>query len=435
MNHSRRNFLHKTGSLVTAASLASFSSHGTASANEKLTVALIGCKGMGFYNLQDHLKVAGVECAALCDIDENILNARAADVLKLTGKSPKLYKDYRKVMDDKSIDIVIIGTPDHWHCLPMVHACEVGKDVYVEKPLANSIAECEVMVKAARKYNRVVQVGQQQRSGEHWKEAMDMIRSGKLGALRKVNIWSNFNYGIGQEVVPDEAVPAGVDFDMWLGPAPKRTFNRTRFHGSWRMFWDYGGGLMSDWGVHLIDMALWPKNITETPLAVVGSGANFAYADHAHETFDTQTVTYQMKDYLITWEHTAGLETGPYGRNYGLAFSCNDATLVIDRDGYELFPEQGKDGYKVPAIPKRQGRDSHFDHVNNFIECVKSRKDPACPIENGRLVALYAHMGNIAVRTQSRLVWNETMKNFGSNTAANALITPAYRAPWKLPVV
>ncbi len=435
MDHSRRNFIQKTGSLVAAASLASFSSQAKVSANEKLTVALLGCKGMGFYNLQDFLRVEGVECAALCDVDENILNARAADVQKLTGKNPKLYKDYRKLLDDKTINVVIVGTPDHWHCLPMVHACEVGKDVYVEKPLANSIAECEVMVKAARKYNRVVQVGQQQRSGEHWKEAMDMIRAGKFGQLRKVNIWANFNYGVGADVVADEPVPPGVDFDMWLGPAPKRTFNKARFHGSWRMFWDYGGGLMSDWGVHLLDMALWPKDITSAPLSVSASGGNFAYANRAHETFDTQTVTYQMKDYLITWEHNAGLETGPYGRNYGLAFSCNDATLVIDREGYELFPEQGKDGYKVPAIPKRHGNDSHFDHVKNFIDCVKTRKDPACTIENGRLVALYAHMANIAVRTQSRLVWNETTKNFGSNEAANALITPAYRAPWKLPVV
>jgi predicted dehydrogenase len=435
MKQTRRDFIQKASSLAAAASLGPMISYGSVSANEKLAVGLIGCKGMGFYNLEDHLRVPGVECAALCDVDENILNARAADVQKITGKSPKLYKDYRKLLEDKSIDLVIIGTPDHWHCLPMVHACEAGKDVYVEKPLANSIAECEVMVKAARKYNRVVQVGQQQRSGAHWKDAMDMIRSGKLGQLRKVNIWANFNYGIGQPVVPDEAVPAGVDFDMWLGPAPKRSFNKTRFHGSWRMFWDYGGGLTSDWGVHLIDMALWPKDITTPPLAVMSSGSNFAYADHAHETFDTQTVTFQMKDYLITWEHTAGTEKGPYDRNYGLAFVCNDATLVINREGYELFPEQGKDGYKVPAIPKRNGYDSHLDHVKNFIDCVKTRKETACPVEKGRLVALYAHMANISARTQSRVVWDEATKSFGSNAAANALITPAYRAPWKLPVI
>ncbi len=438
MEFTRRNFLRNTGSLLAGATVSPLifsDTIGAVAANDKVVVGLIGCNGMGFYNLSDFLKVPGVECAALCDIDDTVLNNRAAEVLKLTGKAPKLYKDYRKLLEDKSIDVVIVGTPDHWHCLPMVNACEAGKDVYVEKPLANSIAECEVMVKAARKYNRVVQVGQQQRSGAHWKLVTDMIRDGKIGALRKVNVWANFNYGIGQPIVADSEVPAGVDFETWLGPAPKRSFNKTRFHGSWRMFWDYGGGLLTDWGVHLLDMALWPKDIKETPLAVTAAGGNLSFADHNHETFDTMNVSYQMKDYVINWQHTAGIESGPYGRNYGLEFIGDSGTVVINREGYEIFPEQENGSYKIPAIPKQGAKDSHLDHVKNFIECIKTRKDPACPIENGRLVALYAHMGNIALRTQSRLVWNEATKNFGANAAANALITPNYRAPWKMPVV
>ena len=199
------------------------------------------------------------------------------------------------------------------------------------------------------------------------------------------------------------------------------------------MFWDYGGGLVTDWGVHLIEMALWAKDIKETPLAVMASGSNWAYPDHAHETFDTMSVCYQLKDYSITWEHTAGIKTCPYNRLYGLAFIGNDATLVIDREGWELFPESENGQYKVPAIPKQGARDSHEDHVKNFLECIKSRKDPNCSIENGSLVALYAHMGNIALRTQSRLEWNDTAKNFGNNKAANALITPHYREPWTMP--
>jgi hypothetical protein len=145
------------------------------------------------------------------------------------------------------------------------------------------------------------------------------------------------------------------------------------------------------------------------------------------------SVQYQMKDFVINWEHAAGIQTGPYGRAYGLAFIGNDATIVIDRNGWELLPESKEGQYKVPAMPKQEARDSHLDHVTNFFECIKSRKDPACTIENGRLVALYAHMGNIALRTQSRLVWNESTKNFGNNTSANALITPTYRKPWVLP--
>ena len=439
MPTTRRDFLIDTTKLVTAAGIAGMpllaGATRTTAASDKLNIALIGCKNMGFGDLQNALKQPGVECAALCDIDSNILTQRSADVAKLQDKAPVLYKDYRKLMENKDIDAVIIGTPDHWHCLPFIAACQAGKDIYVEKPLANSIAECNLMVKAARKYNRVVQVGQQQRSASHFKNAMDIINAGKIGQLRKVNVWANFNYGIGSPKVPDEAVPAGVDYDMWLGPAPLRTFNPTRFHGNWRMFWDYGGGLVTDWGVHLLDMALWAKNITELPEAVTASGGNFAYPDHAHQTFDTMNVNFQMKDYIINWENTAGTQNGPYGMSYGLAYIGNDATLVVNREQMELFPEIVDGKNKVPSMPKQEGNDSHEEHMKNFIECIKSRKDPACTIENGRLVAMYAHMGNIALRTQSRLAWNEADNNFGENKAANALITPKYRAPWVLPVV
>jgi predicted dehydrogenase len=248
-------------------------------------------------------------------------------------------------------------------------------------------------------------------------------------------VWANFNYGIGQPKAPDEPVPQGVDWDMWLGPAPKRSFNKTRFHGSWRMFWDYGGGLLTDWGVHLMDIALWAKDVTQMPLAVQASGGNFSFPDHAHETFDTMSVNYQLPDFTINWEHTAGTQTGPYGRSYGLAFVGNNATLVINRDGWELFPETENGQYKVPAVPKQGGGEGHEAHMKNFIECIKTRKDPVCTVENGRLVAAYTHMGNIALRTNTRLEWNNNTKNFGNNAAANALIAPPYRKPWSLPNV
>jgi predicted dehydrogenase len=445
MSVTRRKFINDSSRIIAATGLSTlapasmFASvrKNNLSPNEKITVGLIGAKNMGFGDLENALKQPNVECAAICDIDDAILNQRTAEVTKLQGKAPVQYKDFRKLIDNKDIDAVIIGTPDHWHCLPFVYACQAGKDIYVEKPLANSIAECDIMVKAARKYNRVVQVGQQQRSGPHFKGAIDFIKAGKIGQLRKVNIWANFNYGIGQLKVSDEPVPAGVDFETWLGPAPQRTFNKARFHGSWRMFWDYGGGLMTDWGVHLIDMALWAKDITGLPLAVTATGGNFSFANHDHETFDTMNVSYQMKDFDINWENIAGIQKGPYGRSYGLAFVGNDATLVIDRDSWELFPEWDNENKKskVPAMPKQTGVGSHDVHMKNFLECIKTRKDPNCTIENGSLVATYAHLGNIALRTNSRLVWNENDRNFGKNDAANALITPRYRKPWTLPKV
>ena len=439
MNTSRRQFLTDSSKTLASFSLgplvASSLISNKGSANDKINVALIGAKSQGFADLRQALKQANVECVAICDIDDAILNQRVDEVSRIQGKKPLQYKDFRKLLENKDIDAVMIGTPDHWHCLQMVSACEAGKDVYVEKPLANSIYETDLMVKAVRKNNKIVQVGQQQRSGDHWKTAMDFIKGGKIGQLRKILVWGNFNYGIGQPIAPDEPVPAGVDFDMWLGPAPQRSFNKTRFHGSWRMFWDYGGGLMTDWGVHLMDMALWATEASGLPLAVSAVGGNFSYPDHAHETFDTMCVQYQMPNHTITWEHTAGTQNGPYGRNYGLAFVGNDGTLVIDRESWDLFPEMNNGQYKIPALPRQFGHDSHEIHVKNWLDCIRTRQQPNCPIEKGRLAAVYTHMGNIALRTKSRLEWNEATKNFGSNAAANALIIPTYRKPWSLPKV
>ncbi|MEP6727513.1 MAG: Gfo/Idh/MocA family oxidoreductase, partial [Bacteroidota bacterium] len=358
MANNRRGFISNTAKIIAASAIQGFvnpvqkqTTSKEIAAGDKIVLGLIGARGQGMADLRQALKQPGVECAAVCDVDDAVLTERTADIEKIQGKPPKQYKDFRKLLDNKDIDAVMIGTPDHWHCYMLIAACQAGKDVYVEKPLANSIGECDLMVKAVRKYNKVVQVGQQQRSGDHWKTSMDMIKAGKLGQLRKSNVWANFNYGIGQLKVPDEPVPAGVDFDMWLGPAPQRSFNKARFHGSWRMFWDYGGGLLTDWGVHLMDMALWAKDITKPPISAVATGGNFAYPDHAHETFDTMSVSWQMPDHNIAWEHTAGIESGPWGRNYGLAFIGNDASIVIDRESFDFFPEMQNGQYKVAAMP------------------------------------------------------------------------------------
>lgn len=442
MSETRRQFLAGTSKLLAAGTLASMVPSSAFAQglpkthpSDKIILGLIGAKGQGMSDLVQALKQPGVECGAVCDIDESVLTERSAQIGKMQGKPPVIYKDFRKLLDNKEVDAVIIGTPDHWHCYQLIAACQAGKDVYVEKPLANSIGECDIMVRAVRKYNKVVQVGQQQRSGGHWQTAMDYIKSGQLGQLRKTQVWANFDYGAGQAKVPDSPVPPGVDFNMWLGPAPERSFNKARFHGSWRMFWDYGGGLMTDWGVHLMDMALWAKDTTALPLSVTASGGNFAFPDRAHETFDTMGATYQMPDHTISWEHTAGVETGPWGRNYGLAFVGNNATIVIDRSSWDLYPETSNGKYEVPAMPRQTGYDSHEAHLKNWIDCLKTRKDPNCTIEMGRLTAAYTHMANIALRTRSQVEWNGVSKNFGRNADANELIMPAYRKEWTLPKV
>lgn len=411
-----------------------------ASAADTISVALIGANSMGWADLTSMLKHPGVRCVALCDVDQNVLTRRAADLEKLpgapaTGSKPMLYNDFRKVLDNKDIDAVIVGTPDHWHCLPTVMACQAGKDVYVEKPLANSIEECDRMVAAAQKHRRIVQVGQWQRSGTHWKTALDYVRSGKIGKVRSVKTWAFMTYGKEFPVLADEPVPAGVDYDMWLGPAPKRPFNRNRFHGSFRYFWDYAGGLMTDWGAHMIDVALWGMNVT-TPRSVVALGGRFGFPDHAGETPDTMQVLYDFGTVPVLWEQSLGTGRGPYDRDHGVAFIGNLGTVVIDRSKWEVLPEVEGGKYLTEAIPPQRGDGKDLDrHTLNFLDCIRSRQQPNASVEVGRNVAVNAQLGNIAHRTGQVVRWDDASRSITNDSKANDLAKAHYRSPWKLPVV
>ena len=406
--------------------------------SDQINLGLIGCRGRGFRVLQQHLDLGGINCLALCDVDENVLNEKAKVLQTSYNQRPSLFKDFRKLLEIKEVDAVIIATPDHWHCLQTIYACQAGKDVYIEKPLANTIAECQLIVKAAKQYNRIVQVGQQQRSGKVWNEVMDYMKSGKLGFIRKTNIWANFNYGLGPLKRPNATAPNGVDYDLYLGPATSRPFNPSRFHGGWRHFWDYGGGLMTDFGAHLIDMALWVKDIVEPPQTVLAYGTHLKRPELAKETFDTMSVVYPFGDYTIQWESNAGKQKGPYNRNYGLEFLGDKGTLVVDRRGWEVIPEwdNEKKQNKLEPFTSEKYKTNHDTHIRNFVDCIKSRNATVCPPEIGCNVALYAHMANIAARTNSyRLEWNATKNKFENSKAANRLIEPEYRKPWKLPKI
>jgi predicted dehydrogenase len=435
MDISRRSFLKKSSYAVAAGvvmptSLKSVNS--SVSASDKINVGLIGCKNMGWGDLSDMMLHKEVQCLALCDVDKNVLNSRANDLSKMQSAKFDLYDDYRRIIERKDIDAVIIGTPDHWHCLTFVDACKAGKDVYVEKPISNSLAECDAMVAAADKYNRVVQVGQQQRSGKLWKEMIDYLDSGVLGKIGRVHVWANFGYAAIPQRKPDSDVPEGVDFDRWLGPAPKRTFNEQRFHGIWRMFWDYGGGLMTDWGVHLLDMALWGMHIKTMPLSIQANAGNFLFPEGAQETFDTQSVLYQFKNHVFTWENNAGIESGPYGKNYGLLFIGSNGTLVANREGWEVYPEKEK----TPAKTVKPDGQDHKNHTTDFLNCLKKRdRQTACPIENGSLCAKYAHLGNIAARMSGTSIYYDDVKKTFDKEEANQYIKPPYRAPWTFPVI
>ncbi len=405
-------------------------------ANEKLVCGLIGANGMGFSDLQAFLGQENTECAAICDVDESVLNKRIADTEKIQGTKPKGFSDYRKLLEEPGIDVVIIGTPDHWHCLPMVEACQAGMDVYCEKPLGNTIEEINIMERAAAKYDKVVQVGMWQRSDPHWRDAVDYVKSGKLGKIRTVRTWAYQGWMGSIPVQPDSDPPEGVDYDFWLGPARKRPFNPNRFHFNFRWFYDYAGGLMTDWGVHIIDYGLFGMG-DPTPKSIMAMGGKFAYPDDAAETPDTLQALYEFDGHTMLWDHGTGINAGYFGRDHGVAYVGNNGTLVVDRNGWEVIPErkQNKDLIERVDLIKGTGQGLNL-HMADFIKGVKIRnKDLNANIKVAANTARVAHLGNIANRTGKRLYWDSNASKFVGDDEANSYLVPTYRAPWELPKV
>ncbi len=434
----RRKFLRDLGvaSVATALPLSQVNAHSSAPKNDVINIGLIGVRGMGWADLESFLKNAGTACIGLCDVDQELLQRRASELEVKTGKKPLTFKDHRELLRMKDLDAVIIGTPDHWHCIQMTDACEAGKDVYVEKPIANSILEANLMVKAARKHQRVVQVGQWQRSDPHWISALEYLDTGALGRIRQVKAWATVNYGSGFEVLQDGEPPEGVDYDRWLGPAPLRPFNKNRFHGSFRYFWDYAGGLMTDWGVHMLDIVLAGMKTSTAPRSVVAIGGKFAFPTNAADTPDTLTTVYDFGDYSLIWEQFLAMGTGPYleeSGEPGVAFIGEKGILAINRASWKVIPQQQDGKYLTEPFPPRKSDYSGLDaHTRNFYECIRSRKDPNCTIEMGRDAALIAHLGNIAYRTGKKLQWDAQKGVILNEPQFNTMLRPAYRSPWQL---
>jgi len=409
----------------------------TVSPSDKISFGVIGCNGMGFGDTRSLLRIPETRCLAVCDVDRRVAERRANDLIALGGPAPKVHGDYRRVLEDPDLDFVVIGTPDHWHCLITVEALEAGKHVYVEKPMANTIEECNVMLGASRAHDRVVQLGQWQRSGPHWEAAVAFVKSGALGNIRTVKTWAYQGWMKPVPVLPDTDAPPGVDYDMWLGPAKKRPFNRNRFHFSFRWFWDYAGGLMTDWGVHIIDFALYGMD-APFPKSVMASGGKFAYPDDASETPDTLQAIYEFDNFTMLWEHATGIDLGPYGRTHGVAFIGNNGTLVVDRGGWEVIAEEENDpefraSVPLVAVPEpRPQQGSDLDrHTVNFVNSMKGEETPNAGAEVGHKTAVVAHMGNIAYKTGRKLYWDGD--RFRDDLPANDLMSPVYRDPWKLP--
>ncbi|MCK0157717.1 Gfo/Idh/MocA family oxidoreductase [Cellulophaga sp. F20128] len=439
MVHNRRKFIQKStlaGMGMGAAFLFPMDLLATirkkVGANDRINVGLIGCNGMGFSDLTSLLKISEVSIIALCDVDERVLLKRTADLEKAGIKKPLWYKDYRSLLANKDIDVVVIGTPDHWHCLQLTDAISAGKDVYCEKPIANSVQEADIMLDYVNASDRIVQVGQWQRSQPHFVDAINFVHSGELGNIRLSKAWAYQGWMKPIPVVLDSATPKEVDYNMWLGPAPERAFNANRFHFNFRWFWDYAGGLMTDWGVHLIDYALYGMK-AGAPKSVMALGGKFAYPDDASETPDTLQAVFEYDDFSILWEHGTGISNGNYGRNHGISFVGNNGTLVLDRQGWEVIPE----GDRMQAIPLQNNKGNGLDlHTTNFIAAVKNRDASIlnAPIQVGYDAALVSHLGNVAYKTGDRVYWDKNTNKF-TNDKANEFLKADYQNGWKLPQV
>ncbi|HVW14440.1 MAG TPA: Gfo/Idh/MocA family oxidoreductase [Mucilaginibacter sp.] len=441
---SRRDFLQKSAMLAGGAMLASAIDNrafaifkNRVMPSDQLNIGAIGINGMGWTDTMSALKIPGVNLVAICDVDKNVMDRRMKDLAKAGYDATKVrrYDDYQSLLDRKDIDAVIIGTPDHWHAMIMMHACEAGKDVYVEKPVGNSIGECEAMVKAQQRYNRVVQAGQWQRSQQHFKDAVDFVQSGQLGNIRTVKVWCYLSWARPAAVIPDSAPPPGVNYAGWLGPAKTVPFNANRFHFNFRWFWDYAGGLMTDWGVHLLDYGLLGMN-SPTPKSVSAAGGRFAYPDLFEETPDTLTTVYEFDGFNMVWDSALGIDNGSYGRQHGIAYIGNNGTLILNREGWEVIEESANKNKVSKPYAKVQddGVDKHWE---NFVSVVKSRKmeDLHCPIQAGAHVATVAQMGNIAYRSGEKLHWNAAANSFTDNAINKQYLMKEYHNGYKLPKV
>ena len=426
----RRSFLKRTAFSGTATLLAAQASPPRRPGpNERVRVALIGCGGMGRGDLAAFLRNGEVDCPVVCDVDDAQI-AKAVDLVEQArGHRPDAVKDFRRIMDRPDVHVCLVTTPDHWHALPTVYACQSGMDVYVEKPLGKSIEEGRAMREAARRHGRIVQMGTQWRSGEHYGDAVRFVQSGQLGKVRLVRAWAYLDWvgGIGHP--PDGDPPDGVDYDMWLGPAPQRPFNPNRFHFNFRWFWDYAGGLMTDWGVHLLNICLWAMG-PEMPLRVMSTGGKHV-ADDNTETPDTQVAVYEFPEYTLIFEQEMLGGLGPGGRPHGMLFNGSEGTVIISEGSWEVIPEPKKKSLEIHTA--RAISDGRPAHIRNFLDCVASREQPVENLDIGYMVSTVAHLGNVAFRTKSLVGWDAQQERVIGSSAADELAECTYRKPWKLP--
>jgi len=419
-------------------------------ASHRIRIGMIGVGGFGFgTNLPDFLKNPDVEVVAICDVYESNLER----AVELAGGKAKRYRDYRRLLDDREIDAVVITTPEHWHAIMAIDACDAGKDVYVEKPCAHHIRDGRAIVEAARRHNRVVQVGTQQRSGAHFQRVVKYVREGRIGDVYYATCWHHSPLSAPTAPVTG-GPPPGLDWDLWLGPAPKLPYDEVWNVGR-RGSWEFWGGNLTEWGSHLADIVLWAMKV-QGPQRVAALGGQFQRKQG--ELPDTLQVTVTYPTFLF---HYSILHHNSYGLNgdlgaarfgsYGIQSHGTNGTLFVDRSGFRLTPQttRREEANQPPPLPTPDSRatgfyytteippevsdssQQHGPHVRNFLDCVKSRNRPIADIEDAHYTNTALRLGNISYRVGRTLQWDATKEQVVGDSEANQLAIGTYRDPWR----
>ena len=422
--------------MSTAVMTAGAAVRGLASPNDTVRIGVVGCGGRGGSHVEAWSEMPNVELVALCDVDESHFAPKLKIIEAKGGKKPATYADMRKMLESKDIDAVSIATPNHWHTLQTIWACQAGKDVYVEKPCSHNVFESQQIVAAARKYDRIVQQGSQSRSSAALQEGVKRMRDGELGEVYMARgLCYKWRDTIGK--TPPSPVPPGVNYDLWTGPAPLREFTKNRFHYNWHWFWDTGNGDLGNQGIHEVDIARWGLGVTH-PTKVSAIGGKFMFDDD-QETPNTLSASYEFevdgKKKMMTFEvrhwispHEAGISEGKPGNTIGNQFYGSNGYLVIDNYN-KYWTVLGKDQKPGPTATKRD------EHWENFIAAVRSRKrqDLNAEVEEGALSCNLVHLANISYRLGRTLHWDAKTMTCVDDAEANKMLTRAYRTPYVVP--
>jgi predicted dehydrogenase len=442
----RRDFLQTSAAGI---ALSSITAKAFAAADEKpKRVGLIGCGWYGRCDLLRLIQVAPVEVVSLCDVDKHMLSEAAELVAarQKSKKTPRLYGDYRELLKEKDLDIVLVGTPDHWHALPMIAAVQAGADVYVQKPISVDVVEGQAMVAAARKHQRVVQVGTQRRSTPHLARARDeILRAGKLGTIGLVEVYCYYHMRASDNPPPSKP-PAHLDYEMWTGPAPLRPYDNLVHRRWWRAFMEYGNGIMGDMCIHMLDMVRWMLDLG-WPKRISSTGGILVQKESKSNIADTQTATFDFGDLKVVWQHRTWGDPPDPKYPWGATFYGDKGTLKASVMSYDFTPygkgqaihgdviyeldkypeEKNEKDLELPVAPANRA------HQRDFLAAIASRSKPVADIEQGHISSASCILANLSMQLGRSLTWDAQKHQVVGDDEANRLLRRPYRKPWVHP--